>query len=57
MFVDIVSSEYDLNSLEEFGDVVSKWNHHHVRQVSEDLLCSTILERSLAESFWRWLTY
>lgn len=49
MFVDIVSSEYDLDSLEVFAEVTSKWNHHDVRQLDKDFACSKVLEISQRE--------
>lgn len=44
MFVDTVSSEYDLDFLEEFTKTASKWNHHEVRQLDDDSHCSKALE-------------
>jgi hypothetical protein len=49
MFVDNVSAEYDLDPLEEFGEVTGKWKHHDVKQVSEDLPCRKVLEVSPRE--------
>jgi len=46
MFVDIVSSEYDRESFEEFENVIGKLNHHDVRQLDADFACGKVLEFS-----------
>lgn len=46
MFVESIATEYDVDSLEDFKDVKTKWNHHEVKQVNEDLSCRKALESS-----------
>lgn len=44
MFVESVSSEYDVDLLEDTKNITSKWNHHTVKQIDEKLSCEKALE-------------
>lgn len=46
MFVDIISSDYDLDLFDDFAKTVGAFNNHNVRVINEDFACRKVIQFS-----------